>query len=211
MTAVRGAGRWRRWWRLLRRSVGWAVLVAALVAGVLFVLGAVNPWRLVVLEYQFGNPMLGLLVVPSALLLGWWLALPVTNEARQAHRLAVRMALLAVSLIGLIGWGLFGAHFSFHPEPAGRSPDGELTVVLVRDRDYPPNQYVRIWRGSGLTAREVGDLGRGCGRVRVRFHSPDQLRVRTAYGEWLLELDPETGQPRQVLAPRCGDPPVPAG
>lgn len=211
MTVGRGAGRGRRVWWITRRVLGWPVLIAALVTAVLFGLGLVNPWRLVVLEYQFGNPMLGLLVVPPMALVGMWLALPVVNEATQAYRLGLRLLLMVLSLVGVIGWGVFGAHFSFEPRVAAQSPNGKFTVVLVKDRDIPPNQYVRIWHGSGLTAREVADLGRGCGTVKVRFRSAHQLEVSTAYGDWVVQLDPDTGEPRQRLGQRCGDPPVPVG
>jgi hypothetical protein len=199
----------RRWtpWRVIRRVVGWGVLSAGILAAVLFGLGLFNPWQLVVLEYRFGNPMLGLLVVPLTLLIGAWLALPVTNEARQAGRLATRLGLVALCLIGLIGWGVFGDHFTFTPEPLERR--GDLTLVLVRDRGVPQTVYLRVWHGSGLTARETGEVGRVCGSVSAQFLSADRIMLDTAYGDWVLELDPATGAPQQVLGPRCGDPPRP--
>lgn len=209
MTTVQNARRSRRAWWFIRRTLGWVVLSAGVLAGVLFGLGMVNPWQLVVLEYRFGNPMLGLLVVPLTVLVGAWLALPVTNEARQAARLAARLGLATLCLIGLAGWGLFGAHFTFTPEPVERR--GDLTLVLVTDRGQPPATYLRIWHGSGLTAREVGDVGRVCGSVSVQFLAADRVMLDTAYGDWVVELDPVTGEPRQVLGSRCGDPPRSVG
>jgi hypothetical protein len=196
---------------LLRRVIGYAglVVVGALALG--FLLGSWNPWRLVALEYSwFGNPMVGLLLVPAAALVALWLALPVENEARQRGRIAARAAAAVLLVAGFFGWGLFGEHFSLHAEEQARSGDGSRAAAIVRDRDRPPNAYVRVWSGTGLTTREVGDLGRACGSVTVRFVTNDQLEVQTAYGTWRFDLDPATGAPTQVLGPGCADGPIPA-
>jgi hypothetical protein len=195
---------------LARRVIGTVLLVAAAVATVLFVLGSWNPWRLVFLEYRFGNPMLGLLVIPIAALVGFWLALPIRSETRPRGRIAVRVIGFVLSLVGLFGWGLLGAHFTFDVEEIARSGDGERTLAIVTDRDIPPNSLLKVWTGSGLTTREVADLGQPCGAVKARFVTDDQVELDTSYGTWLIDLDPATGEPRQVLGPRCSDGPIPA-
>lgn len=193
-----------------RRVIGTALLVAAAVAAVLFVLGAWNPWQLVVLEYRFGNPALGLLVVPLAALLGCWLAMPIRSETRPHGRIAVRVIAFVLSVVGLFAYGLFGEHFRFDVDEVARTDDGQRRVALVSDRATPPERHLKIWEGAGLATREIGDIGQLCGAVRVRFLTDDQVELDTSYGTWVIDLDPATGQPRQMLAPRCSDPPVPA-
>jgi hypothetical protein len=196
---------------LARRVFGVTLLVASVVAAVLFVLGSWNPWRLVVLEYRFGNPALGALVVPAGALVGLWLGLPVRNEARQRGRIAARLVAAALILVGVFAWGLFGSHFRFDVAELARSGDGTRTVVLVTDQDTPRNSYLRIWRGSGLAGREVGEVGRVCGvGISARFLTAHRIEVRSSYGTWPIDLDPVTGTPRQVLGPRCPDGPIPA-
>lgn len=198
-------------WRSgLRRTVGWILLGAAAAGAVLFVLGSWNPWRLVVLEYRFGNPALGAGVVLLAAFVGHWLALPIRNEVRQGGRMVTRVTLGVLLVIGLFMWGLFGLHFTFDVWEAARSPDGERAVAIVSDRDRPVQQRAKLWTGSGLTARELADLGQVCGPTEVRFLTDDRIELDTSYGTWQIDLDPATGTPRQVLGPHCADGPVPA-
>jgi hypothetical protein len=198
------------WWRVARRVIGTGLLIVVGVAAVLFVLGSWNPWHLVFLEYRFGNPMFGLMVVPIAGLVALWLGLPVRDETRQRGRIAARVVAVVLAIAGVIGWGVFGDHFSYQAEEAARSADGDRAIAIVSDRDTPPNSYVRVWEGSGLTAREVGDIGRACGPVEVRFVTDDQIALDTSYGDWLIDLDPVTGEPLQVLGADCDAGPVPA-
>jgi hypothetical protein len=207
---VAGARRSRSALSRARRVIGTVLLVAAAVAAVLFTLGAWNPWQLVFLKYRFGNPALGLLLVALAVLVGSWLALPVRSETRPHGRIAVRVIAFVLSVIALFGFGLFGEHFRFDVEEVASSGDGQRRVALVSDRDTPPERRLKIWDGSGLAAREVGDIGDPCGVPRVRFITNDQIELDTSYGSWVIDLDPATGEPRQMLAPRCSDPPIPA-
>jgi hypothetical protein len=195
---------------LARRVVGMVLLAATAVAAVLFVVAIWNPARLVFLEYQFGNPLWGGLIVPVGALIGLWLGLPVRNEARQRWRIAARWTALALSIIGLISWGLFGRSLAMDVEEVARSSDGERTLVIASTRDTVPRSYLRVWVGSGLTAREVGEIGHICGQATVRFITDDQVELQTSYGDWVIDLDPATGEPRQVLGPRCSDGPIPA-
>lgn len=200
----------KRMLRVGRRVVGAVLLIAGAGTAVIFALAAWNPWSLVVLEYRFGNLMLGLLVAPVLLLAGLWLALPVHNEARQRWRILARWLAGAMVLVGLFGWGLFGAHFQFDAEELARAEGSGLAVAEVRDRDTSPRIYVRVWSGSGLTAHEVGEIGRVCGAVSAEFVGEHRVEVATTYGDWTIDLDPETGAPLQMLGPGCADDPVPA-
>ena len=73
-----------------------------------------------------------------------WLALPVVKATGVPAGL--RLLLMVLSLVGVIGWGC-GAR----GEPRVAQSQREVHVVLVKDGTFP-NQYVRIWHGSGLTA-----------------------------------------------------------
>lgn len=209
MSDVKEVSAARSGFRRARRVIGLALLTAGVVAAVLFVLGAWNPWRSVLLEYRFGNPMIGLLLVPSLLLVGGWLGLPVHNETRQRGRIALRWSAGAVAFVGLFGWGVFGDHFAFDAEELARSADGEFAAALVRDRDTTPTLTVHIWQGSGLGARETGEVGRVCGAVSAEFIERDRLLLSTSYGDWEITLDPQDGSPQQVLGGSCGDGPEP--
>jgi hypothetical protein len=197
-------------WSLARRVIGIGLLIVVAVAAVLYVLGAWNPWHLVFLEYRFGNPMVGLMVVPIGALVGLWLGLPVRNETRQRGRIMARVAAFALSIAGVIAWGVFGTHFAYDVDETVRSDDGERAVSIIQDRDTPPNSFVRVWQGSGLATREVGDIGRVCGAASARFVTHDRIELDTSYGNWLFDLDPVTGEPQQVLGPVCDAGPVPA-
>ena len=195
---------------LVLRVIGVIALVVAGLTAVLYGLGTWNPWQLVFLEYRFGNPALGLLVTALALLVGSWLAVPIRSETRPRGRLAFRITAFVLTLLGLFAYGLFGEHFKFDTRELAVSEDGQLRLAMVSDRDVPPGRQLKVWAGSGLGLREVGDLGKPCGSVQARFIGNDQVELDTAYGTWVIELDPATGEPQQILGARCSDPPVPA-
>jgi hypothetical protein len=207
---VRAPRRPRSALSLARRVIGTALLVVAAMAAVLFTLGSWNPWQLVFLEYRFGNPMVGLLVVPVAALVGLWLGLPLRSETRPGGRIAARVIAFVFSLVGLFAWGLFGTHFTYDAKAVASSGDGERRLALVSDRGTPPTSRLKVWTGTGLATREVGDLGQTCGAVAARFVTDDQVELDTSYGNWRIDLDPATAEPRQVLGPRCSDGPIPA-
>jgi len=192
-----------------RRAAGVIVAVLAVVLAVLFVLGAWNPWRLVALQGNFGNPWFGLFVTAAMVYLALWLLAPVRNEAVQRRGIAARVVTVVVGVIGLLGWGMFGILFTAQTTELARSADGSRTLVVVA-RDTDNHQELRVWAGSGWATREVGVLGRACGSVTAQFAGTDAVELDTAYGSWRLALDPATGQPREVLGPRCADGPVPA-
>jgi hypothetical protein len=193
------------WWR---RGAGIVMVGATVALGVGFALGAWNPWELVLLKYRFGNPMLGLLILPIMILLTTWVLLPVRNETRQRARIAVRVVAVSFAVLGLFAWGIFGQFYRYHLSELARTEDGTRMVVLVTN-DWDNRSNMRVWDGRGLAAREVGVLGLLCGGT-VRFVTNDLVEHSTGFGTWTLALDPATGEPRQVLGARCPDGPVPA-
>jgi hypothetical protein len=191
-----------------RRFAGAVVALITVALAALFVAGVVNPWRLVVLERQFGNPLFGIFVVAVGAYAALWLLTPVRNEAVQRARGQVRMAVAVVALLGLFGWALFGRMFAADYEELTRSDDGTRAVALVTQLT-DERQHARVWEGTGLLTRDAGEIGRACGSVTARFISDDAVEIQAGYGPWRTDLDPETGAPLQVLGPQCPDGPEP--
>jgi len=189
------------------RRLNWrrpAGLVAAVLAGataVLFTLGAWNPSDLVVLWRYAGDPFRGAVLFFVLALAASWLLAPVRSEAAQAGRARWRIVFgigLALSLLAL---GLFGPLFTVDYRELARSPDGARTIAI-----YDPGtdlQHLHVWAGTGLGARDMGDLGKPCGATTVSFRSRDLVHVSTSYGEFDLRLDPATGRPLDRLGPTC--------
>jgi len=193
-----------------RRMIG-AVLAAAVVAAaVLYLLGIGNPLRLVVLERYFFDPLFGMLVVGLGGYLALWVLAPIRNEAVQGRRILARVAALVLAGTGLIAWGMAGLFFNQEITEVARSADGSRVLVEVAHANNPYRLELRVWDGTGLAARELGSLGAACGNLQARFLGPDVVELDTPYGDWQLRLDPATGQPREVLGPRCPDGPIPA-
>lgn len=193
---------------LWRRILGDIAVVITALLLVLYVLGWWNPWNLVVLTHQFGNPMAGLFLVPVVAFIAFTLRWPVQNEARQRGRIAARVVAVALALAGLLGWGILGQFFQYETSELAVSPDGSRKVVEVTNA-WDNRRNMRVWDGRGLTARETGVLGLRCGGTVV-FVTDDLIQHSTGYGDWQLALDPDTGEPQQVLGPRCPDGPRPA-
>lgn len=193
---------------LLRRLAGVAVAAVTAALAVVFIAGIANPWRLVVLDRQFGNPFFGAFVVATGAYVALLLLAPVRNEAVQRGRGQLRMSVAAVGLLALFGWGLFGRLFSADYEELARSDDGSRAVALVTPAT-DERQRARVWTGSGLLMRDAGEIGRACGSVTATFISIDQVEIEAGYGPWRIDLDPETGAPLQVLGTACPDGPQP--
>jgi hypothetical protein len=193
-------------WRWVAGSL---VALAAVTALVLFALGFWNPWRLVVLRQHFANLWVGLAVAGVLSYVALWLLLPVRSEARQPRRITARVTVVVLGVTGLLGWGLFGQHFTYETTAMATSADGERTVVHVTHGGLRERE-LHVWQGTGLATREVGSLGQPCGGVRVEFADRDVIRINQGFGDWQFHLEPATGQPRHVFGPRCSDGPVPA-
>ncbi|HEY8453077.1 MAG: hypothetical protein FWJ70_08080 [Micromonosporaceae bacterium] len=195
--------------RTVRIALGVVAAVVVAVTAVLFALGAWNPWELVLLKRHFGNPFAGLGLVAVGTYGAIWLLAPVRNETRQRGRIAVRVTLAVVAVVGFVVGGLLGPQFRYSANVVDESPDGDRTLAVVTVGGLQ-QRYLLVWQGRGLLAREVASLGQPCSRMAARFVSRDVVAVDQGYGEHEIRLDPTTAQPDRVLAPRCPDPPVPA-
>lgn len=183
-----------------RRIVGLVAAGLTIAVLLLFALGAWNPWHLVVLSRYFGNPLLGVVVGSGLALAAVWLLTPVVSEAAQGRRLWARFLLGAVLLVSLGAWGLFGSHFSGDYRVVAESADGSRRLVMHTRID---DRELRIWSGTGLTARDRGLLGLACGEVIGTFSGNDRIHVSSVYGEFDLTLDPATGAPTRTIGPTC--------
>jgi len=186
--------------RPVRRIAGAVVASLAAAALVVFVLGAWNPWDLVVLLRYFGNPLAGAVWVFGLSLAGVWLLTPVLNEATQGRRLWARFLLGASLLLSLAVWGVAGSAFGGDYQVIAQSPDGSRRLVV---RTAGEDHELRIWSGTGLAARDRGHLGLACGNVVGAFTGNDRVHVASVYGEFDLRLDPATGKPENTMGPTC--------
>ncbi len=188
--------RWRRTAGLVS-----GVLCLVMLAGT--VLGAWNPASLVLVHQHLGDPVRDLFLAMLLALVGYWVGVPVTSEAAQHGRVAAR-AWLAVltALVGLgalTTWGL--SVFRYEPQVIARSADGQRAVALVT---VLQGRQLHAFAGSGVGARDQGNLGRPCGpSVTAEFTGDDQVEVTTNYGTFDLRLDPATGRPVRGLGPTC--------
>jgi hypothetical protein len=185
---------------VVRRVAGVLLVVAAVLAVVVFAAGAFNPWRIVALQRYFGNPPAGLVVVAALTLLGSWLLAPLRNEAAQSGRGRVRVVAVVALVLGLLLWGLLGRLFSLQSTVLARNaPADRAVAVFERGSD----RHLHVLAGHGLTERDMGNLGIACGEVTARFLGHDEVEVATSYGTWQFRLDPATGRPLDVLGERC--------
>ncbi len=185
----------------LRLAAGLLLAVLALGYGILVVLGVANPWELVVLRLYFGVPTRGFVIFVVLAGTAVWLLTPVRSEADQRMRTTLRAVAVVALVIGLICWGLQPTLFGADVSVLATSADQQRRIALY---DYgSDDRDLRVWAGSGWTARDVGGFGRPCGTTVVRFQNRDQIEVRTNYGTWQFMLDPDTGAPLGRLGPTC--------
>ena len=183
----------------VRRAVGWAAGVLAVVMLVLFVLGTWNPADLVVLWRFAGNPFIGAMIVFALAVLASWLLAPIGSEARQISRTRLRVVLALCLLFSVLGYLLAGPRFAV--EYTVMAENGSRAVVLYNpETDF---QRLHVWTGSGLGRKYAGDLGKPCGQTQVTLVGADTVRVVTSYVDVELRLDPATGKPLDQLGPTC--------
>jgi hypothetical protein len=194
------------WWRW---ALGIPVALAALALAVLWALGSWNPWRYVILLKYFANPWLGAAAVAAGAYAAMGLLLPIRSEALQPVRITLRLSVVAIGLIGLMVGVTLNPLFRYETTEMGRSDDGDRVVALVISGGLRERE-LQVWNGAGLWAREVGSLGRPCSSVKVVFVDRDSVVVNQGYGDWVFELDPDTGESRHVFGQRCPIGPIPA-
>jgi hypothetical protein len=184
----------------VRRTAGLVLAAAAVLVAIGTVLGAWNPWRLVVLLRYFGDPFAGATLVSALLLVSVWLLTPVTLEARQGTRLWARLILAALLLVAFGTWAVAGGRFGGSYEEIAHSSDGSRRLVV---RVQGEQRELHIWSGTGVAARDRGRIGLACGEVVGSFTGNDRVRVSSVYGQFDLRLNPQTGAPESTMGPTC--------
>jgi len=182
-----------------RRMVGWAAVILCVVVLVVFALGTWNPADLIVLWRFAGNPTIGAMIVISLALVASWLLAPIGSEARQINRGRLRVVLALGLFVSVLGYLLAGPVFAVKYEVLAQR-DARAIVLYDPATD---TQRLRVWAGSGLGRKLVGDLGKPCGQTSVTFVGPDEVEVATSYLTVRLRLDPATGKPLDHLGPTC--------
>jgi hypothetical protein len=185
---------------VIRRVVGLILAAVAVIDLVATVIGFWNPWRYVILERYFSDPITGgargLVLAAAAV----FLLTPVTTEAVQHRRVMIRWGMVAAAVLALLCAGALGRIFLNSYQLLGTDPSGTRQVVVV---SHGEDRELRMWAGRSLTRRDAGRLGPACGNVTVVFPSPDEVRLVTSYGTFDLRLEPGTGRPRDTFGPTC--------
>jgi hypothetical protein len=187
-----------------RRAGGALAAVIALLGLVVLVWSLWNTRRYVALLTYAANPFGVGFVTLIAATLAVWLLLPVRNEAAQGGRTVLRwFAVVVTVLSGLaLALTLGMPAFAYQGRVLVHAPGDRYDLALV-DRGGENKKQLRVWRGHGLSARDLGNFGDVCGgQVEVRFASPTEFEVSTLYGTFHLRVDP-AGRPANSLGPTC--------
>jgi hypothetical protein len=127
---------------------------------------------------------------------------PVRNSAVQRVRPLIRFALITLAAVSFVGAGLTHgfAIFTYRPTVVATSPDAMRRVALI---NVGPYQELHIWAGTGLSAKDVGNLGPPCEFNTAKFTSDNEVLVSTSFGDYDIHLDPATGAPLNGLTHTC--------
>ncbi|HIW62367.1 MAG TPA: hypothetical protein H9881_07925 [Candidatus Stackebrandtia excrementipullorum] len=185
------------WWR---KCMGAVFLCAMVLTAIVFGLGAWNPWNNVVLLSYFADPFRGVIAIAVLGYVALWLLLPVRNEAVDRRRLSGRLALIVVAMIGLAGYGLYGTHYyDYESREIVRTADGSRAVAMVKRWDYVDPRY-HVFTASGVATSDVADIGPVCGAGdEIAFRDNQTIEISNAYGDFVIPLDPGTGQPLDYM------------
>ena len=187
-----------------RRAAGLLAVLIAVLLLVVLVWSFWNTRRYVALLTYAANPFGVACAMLVAAALAAWLLLPVRNEAVQGKRYVVRWtaAVLAVLSALALGLTLGMPAFAYDGRVLVHAPGDRYDLALV-DRREPNAKQLRVWRGHGWSARDMGGFGDVCGaEVEVKFFGPTEFEVSTLYGTFRLRVDP-SGRPASSLGPTC--------
>jgi len=182
---------------------GALLLVVAVVALLVTVLAQLNPWRLVGLSQDFGDPFVDAFAAMACLLVGFWLAAPVRNSATQ--RVRARMRALLLVLTGLSGLlvplSLQQAWFRYEPQVVARDPHSDRVLAQI---GVHQGIELHIFAGTGFLARDLGNFGSPCGlSVVASFGDPGRIVIATVYGDYTLAYDQASGEPIDHVPASC--------
>lgn len=188
---------------LARRVAGWVLVLLVLVIVVTFTVGVWNPGRYVVLQKYFGDPFTGAVLATVLAVVASWLLLPVRAEADQGRRVVLRWGLIILVVASVIGYAYAHPLFVYDMRTVATSPDDQLTIALVTPKGDQDLRQLRVWRGHGMSRRDLGGLGRPCGPlVKVSFTDNRSVHVASVYGDFDLRLAPD-GRPLNSIGPTC--------
>jgi hypothetical protein len=166
-----------------RRGLSWLAVLAVVAAVVLPMVGAWNPWNLVLVDRVLFHPILAGLVVAAALCLLAHLYL-----RDWLLRLVVFAGLGGVTGLWMFVWLLAGSFLlPTWPPPATVASPFDDTEAAVSGDEMGSAAFVWLRADRGLLSREnevgvVGSSGSGAPPVDVRFTAPGRLVV-TYQGE----------------------------
>jgi hypothetical protein len=183
----------------VRRALGLLAVACFVLLVPISVAGVWNPWRYVLLQRDFGNPLADLMAIALVAAVAAWLLAPVRNEAVQHRRVWLRWGTVAAFLAASICFGAFGQLFApGQVQTVGRF--GDLQAVV---ETHGENAEIRMWAGSGWAVRDMGRIGRACGPVSAFFTGRTEVQISTSYGDFRIPLDERTGRPLRQLGPTC--------
>ncbi len=193
---------------LIRKIIGALVLAVAVVEAALFGWAAFGGSDYVVLKAHFSSWPSGLFWLSLLLLIGFLVAYPIRTPVEQRRRSRIRSTIIILACIfGLSALFVhFAGVFRYNPEIQAFSPSGQRRVAFV---DVRTGTSVRVFTGTGLTARDAGSVGILCGLKisdRAGFQDENTLTISTPYNDYLIPLDPDTGAPLKHFGPTCGSP-----
>jgi hypothetical protein len=191
----------------VRRVLAVLIGLVGLACFALYVWGALDTNHNVFLKSHFGAPSSGVFVLLVFTLAVFFVGYPV-RAAQQRRRSRVRTTVIVLTAVAGIVAVVFHALglFKYDPKVVATSPGGDRQAALVNG--YETNT-LRIFAGSGLGRREVGNAGVICGLEsadRVVFDGDNSLKVSTPYNDVVIPLDPKTGVPLKHFGPRCDGP-----
>ena len=192
---------------IARRIIGVVLLLIGVLVLATYIWTSLSGEK-VFLKSHFGALPSGVFVLLVFVLLGYIAAFPVKTSAAQRRRSRVRTTIIVVMCVSGIVAVFFHALgvFKYQPMIVATSPSGARQAALIDGYD---GLTVRIFVGTGLSKREVGNVGKVCGLIateKITFGSDDSLNVSTPYNDYVIPLDPSTGAPLKHFGPTCTSP-----
>lgn len=193
----------RRQVNWVRRTIGIVAVVLVVAAIALFTIGFGSDN--VFLHQWFANPAEGTAITFALLIVVFMMLMPVQDETTQYRRSRFRTIQVIVTFLALIVWGFtYGLGvWNYSPTVIQHSPDGTRAAATFK---VGPSKHLHVLVGTGLSARDAGDIGLICGSsVIVTFNTDSLMTVETDFGTYKINLDPASGRPLNHMPATCGN------